>query len=145
MIKETELLDLINKEGEVFWLDRKKDRLTKIKLLRKLEEDEYDHCVHKNGYHAIKMKVSGIEFPYTRIRQFSHIESVSRFFSEEKVLVQQNESEIEEYLLEDLFKTRGEAAYRFGYNKFKRFLDKWAFDSFEEFEKCFNKLMKGDK
>ena len=144
MIKETELLDLIDKEAEIFWFDRKNDQVKKIKLVRPLKGDEYDHLVHENGYHAIKMKDTGKEFPYWRINEGSCIETN---WDGEKVLVQHTHDYIglpHEFLLEDLFKTRGEVVYRFGYNKFKRFLDKWAFDSFEDFEKCWNKLLKGE-
>ena len=146
MIKETELLDLIGKEAEIFWFDRENDKVKKIKLIRKLREEEYDHWVHENGYHAIKMKTTGKEFSYKRAYEFSDIRPNREG---EMCLCQHADSYMcsphYEFLLEDLYKTRGEVVSRFGYNKFKKFMDKWAFGSFEEFEQCFNKLMKGEK
>lgn len=144
MIKESELLNLIEKEAEIFWFDRENDQVKKIKLIRKLSEDEYDTWVHENGYCAIKIKDTGKEFPYWRKDEFSYIGTDCE--TREKELRQHTHDYIgvpHKFLLEDLFKTRGEVVYRFGYNKFKRFLDKWAFGSFEEFEQCFNKLIKG--
>lgn len=137
MIKEEEMLKLIKEEKTVFWFNREHDKVKQVKLIRKLREDEYYGYVYENGYHVIKLKATGEELHYHRPHEFSHIGT--DFATNEKCLIQQYYDEVEEYLLEDLYKTRAEVVSRFGYNKFKKFMDKWAFDSFEEFEKYWNK------